>query len=182
MATFSRPASLTITAKRVKNILAPRSVATRAGSTNGRAPATHRDLFIPDQVELGRLRGLGVLDEGKVHPSDPHRSKATREALADGHHRLPVAKEPNAPAAMGRAAGVRDAVHGEDPGRGLVLLLPGHRHGHAMPAAISHPADPAEGQRLHAVAAVDLHVEEGVPQAHRQQVRPTGGPQEHGVL
>ena len=83
---------------------------------------------------------------------------------------------------MGRAAGVRDPVHGDDPGRGLVLLLSGHRHGHAMPAAVGHPASPAEGQRLHGVAAVDLHVEQGVLQPHRQQVGATGGPEEHGVL
>jgi hypothetical protein len=90
MATFSHPASFAITAKGVKKVCALRSVATRVGSTNVRAPATYRDLFIPNWVELGSLRGLGVGDKGKVHPADPHRSEAPLESLADGHHRLPV--------------------------------------------------------------------------------------------
>ena len=150
MATISRPAGVANTAKLIKQVFAPCSVSTRIRGTNGGALTTHGDLRIPHQVELGGLRGLAVVHEGQVHPSDSHRSQAAREPLTDGHRRLLVGEEPNAPAAMGRAAGVGDPIHRDGPGREGLLLSLGHRHGHAMPAPVGHQAYPTEGHRLHA--------------------------------
>jgi len=184
VAPLPRPAGGARTAESVEEVLAPPAVLARVGRAHRRAPAAQRDLLlVARQVELGRLRGPAVIREGQVHAAHAHRAQAARKALAtDGHLRRPVTQEAEAPAALEHTAAVSDPVHGDDPGRdGRCRCHLGHRHGDAMPPAVSHTAGAGEHQGLHAVACLDLHTDGGVAQAHRQQVGAPVGAQDHGV-